>query len=346
MVAIEHPWLSSDRLRIDVEVPLSDIETGERPVNPEEQPGRQPAALRRYSAAVTARALRSASVARKRLLLLAPAAAALIAAYILRQQLFGADKPVRLVIAGVMIAVGWALATNLGRAVEPRLVRHVNPGAAAVGRFVIRLMVLAAIAVFSLKLAGLDLKGIAAGATVTGIVLGLAAQQTIGNVIAGTVLLSSRPFQVGDRVRFNGFGMDVEGTVASYGLLYVTMADGDDLVLVPNGTALTMSVRPLREPTAVDMTARFPASVDPEAVESRVVEEVTVQTRARPQISLESFDGETVVVRIRARPEHSEEGGKLARQVLRALSSLHEDGLGPPHTGAHALAPSLSGAGR
>ncbi len=313
----------------------NDIESGERPVNPEERQQRQPAALRRYSLAVRSRAIRSAAIARRRLLLLAPIVAALIAAYVLREQLFGADKPVRLGLAAVMVAVGWALATNVGRALEPRLVRHVNPGATAVGRFVIRLVVLIVIALLSLRLAGLDLKALAAGATVTGIVLGLAAQQTIGNVIAGTVLLSSRPFRVGDRVRFNGFGMDVEGTVASHGLLYVTMADGDDLVLVPNATALTMSVRPLREPAAVDMTARFPSSVDPEAVESTVADEISVATRARPQVALESFDGATVVVRIRALPERSEEGAKLARQVLRALSSLQEGGIGPPHSGVH-----------
>lgn len=67
---------------------------------------------------------------------------------------------------------------------------------------------------------------------------------------------TERPFSVGDRVRFNGLGMDVEGTVKSHGLLFVTCVDGDDEVRVPDNTALTMSVRPIREPAGVDLRAR------------------------------------------------------------------------------------------
>ncbi len=199
----------------------------------------RPIAFRRYTAGVRERAARSGAEARKRLLLLVPLVAVVVVAYFFREELFGANRYVRLAFAGVMLVVGWALATNLGRAVEPRLVRNVDQNAVGVGRFVIRLVVLLAIGAISLRIAGLDPTALAAGATVTGIIVGLAAQQTIGNVFAGVVLLSSRPFKVGDRVRFNGFGMDVEGTVASHGLLYVTMAAGDDLVLVPNNTALT-----------------------------------------------------------------------------------------------------------
>ena len=40
---------------------------------------------------------------------------------------------------------------------------------------------------------------LAVGGAFTAVVFGLAAQQTLGNVIAGTVLLSARPFRVGER---------------------------------------------------------------------------------------------------------------------------------------------------
>ena len=57
--------------------------------------------------------------------------------------------------------------------------------------------------------------------------------------------------------------MDVEGTVAAHGLLYLTLTDGEERSR-SNNTALTMSIRPLREPAAVDMRARLPLGVDPE----------------------------------------------------------------------------------
>ena len=149
---------------------------------------------------------------------------------------------------------------------------------------------------------------------------GLAAQQTFGNILAGIVLLSARPFAIGDRVRFAGFGMDVEGTVRGHGLLYVTMQDGEDLVLVPNNTALTMSVRPIREPAGVDMRARLPQDVDPEEIQQRVSEALTVPTREQPLVALEEFDGDEVVVRIKAVPDDTTQGGALAREVLQAVA--------------------------
>ena len=59
-------------------------------------------------------------------------------------------------------------------------------------------------------------------------ILGLAAQQTLGNLFAGTVLLSARPFRVGERVRLQGGGLagKLEGVVSSLGLLYTTFAAG------------------------------------------------------------------------------------------------------------------------
>jgi small-conductance mechanosensitive channel len=156
------------------------------------------------------------------------------------------------------------------------------------------------------------------------VIVGLAAQQTFGNVFAGVVLLSARPFRTGDRVRFHGFGMDVEGTVVAHGLLYLTMTDGADQIMVPNSTALTMSVRPLREPAAVDMRARLPRTVDPETMRERFSDGLSVATRGPPHVSLEEFDGEDIVVRIRATPVDDREGGRLAREVLATVAALRE----------------------
>ena len=56
-------------------------------------------------------------------------------------------------------------------------------------------------------------------------IVGLAAQQTLGNGFAGMVLLSARPFRVGERVRLQAgaVGGTVEGIVSSLGLLYTTL---------------------------------------------------------------------------------------------------------------------------
>jgi small conductance mechanosensitive channel len=276
-----------------------------------------------------AQAAEAARRARRQLALLVPLLAIVGVAYAYRRELFGADEPVRLATAAVLVVVGWSVARNFARAIQPRLTRGLDPGTAGVAGFTIQLLLLGFAVLVSLRLAGIRPEALAAGAGFTAIVVGLAAQQTIGNIFAGIVLLAARPFSVGDRVRFNGFGMDVEGTVSSHGLLYVTMHDGDDLVLVPNNTALTMSARPRREPAAVDMRARLPFGVDPEAVQHRVTEAIDVRTKRPPHVALEEFDGEEVVVRVEATPTDPRDGGRLAREVLEAVAGFARPERGP-----------------
>ena len=154
-------------------------------------------------------------------------------------------------------------------------------------------------------------------------ILGLAAQQTIGNLIAGTVLMSARPFRVGDRVRMHAGGVagQVEGTVTSVGLLYVTLANGDDRI--PNNVVLSGAVVPLREPSGVDVRARLPSDVKPSQVEERLEEVISIATRSDPQVDLEEIEGGEVVVRISATPVARVGGPALADQVVSALDQVH-----------------------
>jgi small conductance mechanosensitive channel len=292
----------------------------------EEQQGRS-RVPRMSPAALRQQAVVAARKSKRQLLILVPLVAAVVAAFVYREQLFGVDTPVRIGLAAAFAILSWSLAKNIGQVLQPRFERRLEPGTSGVVGFLVRLVSVAIAVLVSLRLAGLQPSTLVAGAGFTAIVVGLAAQQTFGNIFAGIVLASARPFRVGDRVRFNGFGMDVEGTVASQGLLYVTMHDGDDLVMVPNNTALTMSARPIREPASVDMRARMPLGVDPEAVQKRVSEAIGVSTRGSPHVLLEEFDGEDVIVRVKATPEWHQDGGRLAREVLGAVAGFsHRDG--------------------
>ena len=51
----------------------------------------------------------------------------------------------------------------------------------------------------ALYVAGVDPKALPVGGAFTAVVLGLAAQQTLGNLFAGMVLLTARPFRLGER---------------------------------------------------------------------------------------------------------------------------------------------------
>lgn len=77
-----------------------------------------------------------------------------------------------------------------------------------------------------------DLSGLLAALGVGSLVIGLALQETLGNVFSGIAMISARQFKVGDWVRVG----DVEGQVASidWRSVSVTTVIGDQVV-IPNG---------------------------------------------------------------------------------------------------------------
>jgi small-conductance mechanosensitive channel len=235
---------------------------------------------------------------------------------------------VRVVAAVVLVILGWALARDLGRWVEPALFRRVDPGTAGTVSFLIRLSFLAIAGLSALRIAGLDPRTLAVGGAITAVVFGLAAQQTLGNLIAGVVLIAARPFRIGDRVRLQGGGLagQIEGTVASLGLLYVTLARGEDSIMVPNNVVLTSAVVPLREPAAVDLRARLRPDVKPSEVQALLQSGVKTPVRHEPHISLEEVDSDEVIVRIAATPESDADGPRLADEVLSAIASITREG--------------------
>ena len=228
----------------------------------------------------------------------------------------------RILTVVALMALGWQFARDIGRSLGPMLFRRLDPGTAGTVGFLIRLTTILAAFVVAARIAGLDPRTLAVGGAFTAVVVGLAAQQTLGNLIAGTVLLSARPFRVGDRVRFQGGGLagNVEGVVASLGLLYTTLAEGDDLIMVPNAVVLSAAIVPLREPAGVDLRARLRPGVTPEDIQILLGETLETPIRDEPHVTLEEVDGDEVVVRIQAVPENAEDGSRLAGEVLSAVA--------------------------
>ena len=263
---------------------------------------------------------RAVKRARIQLFVLVPIGIATYVLYKHREAWFGVDTPARVIAAAILLAVGWQVARDFGRSVGPNLFRRMDPGTAGTVGFLLRLMTILFVFIIALRVVGLDPRTLAVGGAFTAVIFGLAAQQTLGNLIAGTVLLSARPFKVGDRVRLQGgtVGAPNEGVVSTLGLLYTTLASGEDSIMIPNSAALSSVIVPLREPEGVDLRARLPADVAPSEVQELLQQNVETPMRDVPRILLEELDGDDVVVRIQATPERSADGPKLASEVLAA----------------------------
>jgi small-conductance mechanosensitive channel len=77
--------------------------------------------------------------------------------------------------------------------------------------------------------------GILASTAVAAAIIGLAAQQTLGNLIAGIQIAISQPIKIGDRITFE----EIEGRVTDVTLSYTYVDAGDESTFViPNSMLL------------------------------------------------------------------------------------------------------------
>ena len=246
--------------------------------------------------------------------------------YAYRRALFGVDTPVRLAAGVALLILGWAAARLGGRAAARAIARRGVDMAGPIG-FSIRLAAITLVLAVALRIVGLQPTTVAIGSAATAIVFGLAAQQTLGNLFAGIVLLGARPFRVAERIRLQGgvLAGQLEGVVVDSGLLYTTLARGDDKIFVPNGVVLNCAVLPLREPGAVDVRARLRPDVRPSDLQDRLERTIVTPIRSAPRIQLEEFEPDEVVLRVTATPAVDAQGPQLTNEVLAALRDIVTD---------------------
>lgn len=108
----------------------------------------------------------------------------------------------------------------------------------------------------ALGLLGINAGRLLVGGTVAGVILGIAAQQSLSNIFAGFVLFLARPFSVGDniRVRAGALNGPFDGVVLGMSLTYVTMFVEGGVLKVPNGALLAAAVGqyPAKDRSTVD----------------------------------------------------------------------------------------------
>src|SRR5579875_8966 len=161
------------------------------------------------------------------------------------------------VSAGVLLVFGTLAVTRISALLSHHVTTTSVPAAggavrilsAAVGYLIVIFAVLAELNV--------PIEKLLVGAGLAGVVLGIAAQQTLGNVFAGLVLMLARPFRGGDRVRVRSgaLGGIFDARVREMTLTYVTLQTEEGEYKVPNSAMLAAAVArtprtPLPQPAA------------------------------------------------------------------------------------------------
>ena len=166
--------------------------------------------------------------------------------------------------------------------------------------------------------------GILASSAVIGIVVGFAAQRTIGNFIAGLLIAISQPIRLGDYVETEG----LTGVVEEIGLTYTFIRTPDnDRLVIPNekiasDTIRNSSIRSRKK--LAQVTVPVPLDRDLDAVLG-LLREAAGDDEARVQVS-EIDDRAHVTLSVWASDEPAAE--KLASELrLKAHARLREAGV-------------------
>ena len=158
----------------------------------------------------------------------------------------------KLIVGGVAVAfvILGVLAVRSAANEVARVVR-VRGGASAgtTVRLLITLFGYLIILLAVLGMLSVPLGRLLVGGAITGIIVGIAAQQSLGNIFAGLVLLLARPYTIGEhiRVRSGALGGPIDGTVVGMDLLYTTLDTEEGLVRLPERRPAGRGRRPASE---------------------------------------------------------------------------------------------------
>ncbi|MEM3874082.1 MAG: mechanosensitive ion channel family protein [Candidatus Bathyarchaeia archaeon] len=195
------------------------------------------------------------------------------------------------IIRAITIVVFGALALELIASVITRRLKHLGREVylirnviLVVGYVVIGLMILAIFEVTGITAV--------AGATVSGLIIGLGLQPILANLFAGLIILGTGFLRPGTEVKISGglplsavavpaykmFSRDefmptLRGVVMEVGLLHTKiLSDSGEMVKIPNNLAFSNSVvmEEKEEPKTVRVRYEFPVEYDPDNVLARL----------------------------------------------------------------------------
>jgi len=167
--------------------------------------------------------------------------------------------------------------------------------------------------------------GLLASSAVLAVVIGLAAQTTLGNFVAGVLIAFTQPVRLGDRVVVG----NESGTIEEIGLTYTFLRTEDNSRLViPNQKLASDTIRNAtivdREKVA-EVTVQVPLTQDLDAVIGVLRDQISDQRDPDVEVT-DLADKATIALRARVADEH--QARRLESDLrIRAHRALREAGM-------------------
>ena len=234
----------------------------------------------------------------------------------------------RLLVVGIMLALTLAAA----RVIDRRMAAS-NRSPQTITRYrVLRRSITAAIVAFGVLSALLVIPqvrtlagALLASTAVIGLVVGFAAQRTLGNFVSGLMIAFTQPLRIGDWIEVAG---EEAGTVEEIGLMYTFIRTHDNTrVVIPNEKLASDTIRnsTIRSPAKfAQVTVQVPPTTDLGTLVEALRSEAS---GARDEVFVSSLEGSpTLTLRVWTESEAAAE--RLEQDLrVRVHDRLREQGL-------------------
>lgn len=185
------------------------------------------------------------------------AATAAVVAVVLLALLAGFGTPQSASLTARLLSFGGAMAFAIAAAISVRTAANevgrvaalrAGPGTASGLRLGLTVVGYLLATIITLTVLRVPIEKLLLSGAITGVVIGIAAQQALANLFAGLVLLTSRPFQIGESIvlRSGALGGEYSGQVIGIGLAYTQLLTADGPFSLPNAGVLAAAVGPRR----------------------------------------------------------------------------------------------------
>jgi len=140
----------------------------------------------------------------------------------------------------LFVVLAGAAVRSLARQVSGPLLARADPASAHLVRMVLTGVGYVFVTLVTLVLLNVPVGQLLVSGAITGVVVGIAAQQSLGNAFAGIMLLTTAPFRVGDFItlRSGALGGQYDGTVTDVSLTFTTLATIEGPMTFPNSAVL------------------------------------------------------------------------------------------------------------
>ncbi|NMP21638.1 mechanosensitive ion channel family protein [Sulfobacillus harzensis] len=184
--------------------------------------------------------------------------------------------------ASIVVLIGAAISFVVERWLRRLSSDRIGSRSATSLRFLGRLVLYLAIALGVLAALGVGLSSAVFGSAFLSVILGLAGQNFLANLIAGIGLIIFRPFEVGDRIQFVTWQFSVlmpsfaheamkptySGRVSDINLAYTTLITDEGVPLeVPNGIMMQAAIQNHQRRSRYQVRMRFDLDLELDAGE-------------------------------------------------------------------------------